>query len=85
MDQSLVPFYFASNTTLDIEGKKIIAIRGFRNGNANCTVSLTLCVDRTKLKTLVIFKGEKHGPIATDKLLFSKHRDNLFLTAQSKG
>ena len=71
MDQTPCLFSYAPNATLDMEQKKTVAVRGSGSGKTRCTISLTMCADGTKLKPMVIFKDEEHGPIATDKLHYS--------------
>jgi len=81
MDQTPLPFSLADKKTLDMRGVDTVSILSSGNPKTRCTISLTVCADGTKLKPMVIFKGEPDGTIATRELATSKFKEDIALCA----
>jgi len=81
MDQTPLPFSLASDSTLSLVGESTVTVRATGNEKTRCTVSLSVCADGTKLKPMIIFKGERQGRIATKEFPTSQYRNDLVLAA----
>ncbi|KAG7337524.1 hypothetical protein IV203_018970 [Nitzschia inconspicua] len=68
MDQTPLPFSLASQSTLEMRGTRSVTIRQSGNNKTRATASLAVAADGSKLKPMIIFKGEPRGTIATREL-----------------
>lgn len=63
MDETGVYFVNGRSTTVASKGTKQVKVKAAKN-DSHCTVFLSVALDGSKLKPLVVFKGEKDGTIA---------------------
>ncbi|KAG7344129.1 DDE superfamily endonuclease [Nitzschia inconspicua] len=82
MDQTPLPFSLASQSTLELRGTRSVTIRQSGNSKTRATASLAVAADGSKLKPMIIFKGEPRGTIATRELPVSQYANQLALCCQ---
>ncbi|KAG7358050.1 DDE superfamily endonuclease [Nitzschia inconspicua] len=82
MDQTPLPFSLASQSTLEMRGTRSVTIRQSGNNKTRATASLAVAADGSKLKPMIIFKGEPRGTIATRELPVSQYANQLALCCQ---
>lgn len=82
MSQTTVPFSLGSGQTLELRGATTVTVKSTGNKKTRCTVSLTIAADGSKLKPMIIFKGQPHGRVATTELTRSPYRNRAFLCCQ---
>ena len=71
MDQTPVFFTSHSKQILEIRGVKTITIRTSTQDTIRATFAVTVCVDRTKVLPMLVFKGKQNGRIAWLSVLLS--------------
>jgi hypothetical protein len=82
MDQTPLPFSLGKRRTLSLQGERTVTVRQSGNEKMRCTVSLTVAADGSRLKPMMIFKGERNGRIAVRELPSSEFSSDLVLACQ---
>ncbi|KAG7344198.1 DDE superfamily endonuclease [Nitzschia inconspicua] len=82
MDQTPLPFSLAGQSTLELRGTRSVTVRHSCNNKTRATASLAVAADGSKLKPMIIFKGEPRGTIATRELPASQYANQLALCCQ---
>ena len=65
IDQTPIPFSFQSNKTLKNKGTRSVHLHALTSETKGVTFAVTLDASRSILPPLLIFKGFRHGRIAT--------------------
>ena len=68
MDQTPTYFSMSKKRTLEVLGVKTVHIRTSTNDTKRATVAVTITADGTLLPSMIVFKGEPKGRIATTEL-----------------
>lgn len=82
MDQTPLNFSLQDGSTLNLAGERTVTVRGTGGGRDRTTVCLGVAADGSKLKPMMIFKGNPTGTIARRELPENPNRDDIALVCQ---